>query len=89
MTGTRPWSGQLGTGSGNGLIEFGIPTDFKTKNTTIEAGYVAKAWNVKLQYLDSKFTNGEQSAQWTNFYMAEPARHSRCSRRTTTLRSGR
>ena len=69
MTGTRPWSGQLGTGSGNGLIEFGAPTDFKTKNTTIEAGYATKAWNVKLQYLDSKFSNGEQSAQWTNFYM--------------------
>jgi outer membrane protein OmpA-like peptidoglycan-associated protein len=69
MTGTRPWSGQLGTGSGNGLIEFGAPTDYKTKNTTLDAGYATKAWNVKLQYLDSKFTNGEQSAQWTNFYM--------------------
>ena len=31
MTGIRPGSGQLGTGSGNGLIEFGIPTDFKTQ----------------------------------------------------------
>ena len=27
----RPSSGQLGTGSGNGLIEFGIPTDYKTQ----------------------------------------------------------
>lgn len=69
MTGTRPGSGQLGTGSGNGLIELGIPTDYKTKNSTIEAGYVTKAWNVKLQYLNSKFSNGEQTAQWTNFYM--------------------
>lgn len=68
-TGTRPSSGQLGTGSGNGLIEFGIPTDFKTKNTTIDAGYLGKSWNVKLQFLDSKFSNGTQNAQWTNFYM--------------------
>ena len=70
MSGTRPGSGQLGTGSGNGLIEFGIPTDFTTKNTTIDAGYVAKSWNVKLQYLDSKFTNGVPTTQWTNFFMA-------------------
>ncbi len=69
MTGTRPSSGQLGTGSGNGLIEFGVPTDYTTKNTTIEAGYVAKAWNIKLQYLDSKFSNGTPNAQWTNFYL--------------------
>jgi hypothetical protein len=68
-TGIRPGSGQLGTGSGNGLIELGIPTDFKTKNTTIDAGYLGKSWNVKLQFLDSKFSNGTQNAQWTNFYM--------------------
>ncbi len=70
MTGTRPWSGQLGTGSGNGLIEFGAPTDYKTQNTTIDVGYLGKSWNVKLQYLDSKFSNGAETAQWTNFFMA-------------------
>jgi hypothetical protein len=68
-TGTRPGSGQLGTGSGNGLIELGIPTDYTTQNSIIEAGYVAKAWNVKLQYLDSRFSNGQGTARWTNFYM--------------------
>ncbi|MFO1303385.1 MAG: MtrB/PioB family outer membrane beta-barrel protein [Burkholderiales bacterium] len=68
-TGTRPSSGQLGTGSGNGLIEFGIPTEYTTKNTTIDAGYIGKSWNVKLQFLDSKFSNGIQNAQWTNFYL--------------------
>jgi hypothetical protein len=68
-TGTRPGSAQLGTGSGNGLIEFGLPTEYTTKNTILEAGYVAQTWNVKLAYLDSKFNNGIQTAQWSNFYM--------------------
>ncbi len=69
-TGVRPSSGQLGTGSGNGLIEFGLPTDYKTKNTTLEAGYKGKTWNVKLGFLDSKFnSNGSDTAQWGNFYM--------------------
>ncbi len=68
-TGVRPGSGQLGTGSGNGLMEFGVPTDYKTKNSTLEAGYTGKTWNVKLAYLDSKFSNSIDSMQWTNFYM--------------------
>jgi hypothetical protein len=68
-SGTRPGSGQLGTGSGNGLIEFGVPTDYKTKNTTAELGYAGKSWNVKLGFLDSKFTSNAGTMQWTNFYM--------------------
>ena len=68
-TGTRPGGAQLGTGSGNGMIELGVPVEYKTKNATIEAGYTAKTWNVKLGYLDSRFSNGIGSFQWTNFYM--------------------
>src|SRR5512137_992184 len=68
-TGTRPGSGQLGTGSGNGLIEFGIPTEYKTKNALFEGGYTAKTWNVKIAFLDSKFSNSIDTMQWTNFYM--------------------
>ena len=68
-TGVRPSSGQLGTGSSNGLIEFGLPTDYKTQNTNIEAGYKGKSWNVKLAFLDSKFDDKNQTAQWANFFM--------------------
>ena len=55
MSGVRPQSGQLGTGSGNGLIEFGAPVDYKTKHTTLEAGYTGETWNVKLGFFDSQF----------------------------------
>ena len=69
-TGTRPGSAQFGTGSGNGLIELGVPTDYKTKNATAEIGYAAKSWNVKLGFLGSKFSSGEGTMQWTNFFLA-------------------
>ena len=68
-TGTRPGSSRLGTGSGNGMIELGVPVDYKTRNATVEAGYTAPTWNVKLGYLDSRFSNDIKSFQWTNFYM--------------------
>ena len=69
MNGVKPGSGQLGTGSGNGLIEFGVPVDYKTKNTTIEGGYNSRQYGFKLAYINSKFTDANDTLQWTNFYM--------------------
>ncbi len=68
-TGIRPQSAQLGTGSGNGLIEFGAPVEYKTKNAIFEAGYAGRSWNFKVGFLDSKFSNSIDAMQWTNFYM--------------------
>jgi len=67
--GIKPSSGQLGTGSGNGLIELGAPVDYKTQNATVEGGYNTKQYGFKVAFLDSKFTDGNESFQWTNFYM--------------------
>ena len=67
--GIKPGSGQLGTGSGNGLIELGVPVDYKTQNTTIEGGYNSRQYGFKLAFIDSKFTDANDSLQWTNFYM--------------------
>jgi len=69
QSGIKPSSGQLGTGSGNGLIELGAPVDYKTQNTTIEGGYNTKQYGFKLAFLDSKFTDANDSFQWTNFFM--------------------
>ena len=46
--GIKPGSGQLGTGSGNGLIELGMPVEYKTQNTTIEGGYNTKQYGFKV-----------------------------------------
>ena len=67
--GVKPGSAQLGTGSGNGLIELGVPVDYKTKNALIEGGYNSKQYGLKIAFIDSKFTNGNDSFQWTNFYL--------------------
>jgi hypothetical protein len=67
--GTKPGSAQLGTGSGNGMIELGMPVNYKTQNATLEGGYNSKQYGFKLAFLDSKFTDGNDTAQWTNFYM--------------------
>ena len=68
-TGVKPSSAQLGTGSGNGSIELGAPVDYKTKNTTIEGGYNSRQYGFKVAFLDSKFTDNNDTFQWTNFYM--------------------
>ncbi len=68
-TGVKVNSGQLGTGSSNGIIELGMPVDTMTKNATIEAGYTGKTWNIKLAFLDSKFDSGVGQVAWSNFYM--------------------
>ncbi len=68
-TGVKPSSGRLGTSANNGFIELGAPVDYKTQNTTIEGGYSGKQYGIKLAYLDSKFSDGNDAFQWTNFYM--------------------
>ena len=69
MQGVRPQSGQLGTGSGNGMIEFGAPVDYKTKNLSLDGGYSTKRGGFSVNLLNSKFSNSNDLMQWTNFYM--------------------
>ncbi len=69
MEGVRPQSSRLGTGSGNGMIEFGVPVDYKTKTYSLDTGYSTKEGSWRFSVLDSKFTNGNPLMQWTNFYM--------------------
>ena len=38
---------------------------------TLEGGYNTKQYGVKLAYLDSKFTDANSYASWTNFYMRD------------------
>jgi hypothetical protein len=67
--GVRPLSARLGTGSGNGLIEFGGPTDYKTKDFTMDGGYSTKQGSVSVNFLNSRFSNAVDTMQFTNFYM--------------------
>jgi hypothetical protein len=69
MQGVRPQSAVLGTGSGNGLIEFGAPVDYKTKNASLDGGYTTKRGGFSVNVLNSKFSNSDDLMRWTNFYM--------------------
>ena len=69
MKGVRPQSGVLGTGSGNGLIEFGAPVDYNTKTASLDGGYSSKRGSFSVNVQDSKFSNSNDLMQWSNFYM--------------------
>jgi len=69
MQGTRPLSGRLGTGSGNGMIEFGAPVDYMTKDATLDFGYSVKKGSISVNVLNSRFSNSIDTMQFTNFYM--------------------
>jgi hypothetical protein len=59
----------LGTGSGNGLIEFGAPVDYKTQTASLDGGYSSKRGSFSVNVLNSKFSNRNDLMNWTNFYM--------------------
>lgn len=69
MQGVRPLSARLGTSSSNGMIEFGAPVDYKTQDLTLEGGYSVKKGSISVNFLNSRFNNGVDSMQWTNFFM--------------------
>jgi len=69
MEGVRPQSARLGTGSGNGMIEFGAPVDYKTKTVSLDGGYSTKEASFSVNVLNSRFSNNNNLMQWTNFYM--------------------
>jgi len=69
MKGVRPQSARLGTSANNGMIEFGVPVDYKTKNFSLDGGYSTKEGSWSFNILNSKFSNSNDMMQWTNFYM--------------------
>ncbi|HVQ62394.1 MAG TPA: MtrB/PioB family outer membrane beta-barrel protein [Burkholderiales bacterium] len=69
MQGVRPLSGRLGTSSNNGMIEFGAPVNYQTKDATLDFGYSVKKGSISVNYLNSAFNNSVDTMQWTNFYM--------------------
>lgn len=69
MKGTRPVSGMLGNGSGNGFIELPAPVNYKTTNLSIDAGYTAKRGQINVSVLRSMFSNSNAQLNWWNPYM--------------------
>lgn len=64
--GSKVGSAALGTSPGNGFMDLALPVAYTTNNISGEAGYSTSKTHFAVNYLYSKFDNGNQSVQWTN-----------------------
>ncbi len=67
-SGTKLGSSSQGTSPGNGYVDLLFPTEYTTKNATVEGGYNTKAMHFAVSWLTSKFTNDNESITWNNGY---------------------
>lgn len=68
--GSKLQSYAQGTSPGNGMVDFAVPVDYTTKNLSFEGGYATKQMHLSLNFLSSKFENGNKLLRWTNAYFA-------------------
>jgi MtrB/PioB family decaheme-associated outer membrane protein len=64
--GSKVGSAALGTSPGNGFIDLALPVTYTTNNISAEAGYSTTKMHFAVNYLFSKFDNGNQQVNWTN-----------------------
>ncbi len=64
--GTQPKSGALGNSPGNGFMDFAAPVSYTTSSASGEVGYSSLTSHFALNYLYSRFENGNPTLQWTN-----------------------
>jgi len=68
-TGTKPGASSQGLSPTNGFVELAFPVEYKTKNTTLEAGYNTKTIHAAISWMLSKFDNDHESFNWTNGFL--------------------
>jgi len=61
-------AGSNGTSPGNGFNEKPFPIDQKTKNLTVEGGYVTKEAQLSLAFMHSNFANNNDLLRWSNAF---------------------
>lgn len=66
FSGTKVGSGANGTSPGNGFTDLAFPTDYKTDNVGVEAGYQSGKATFSLRWDYSKFNNSNDTLRWTN-----------------------
>jgi hypothetical protein len=64
--GSKVGSAALGTSPSNGFIDLALPVSYTTNNISAEGGYNTRSMHFAVNYLYSKFDNGNQGVQWTN-----------------------
>ncbi len=71
FSGTKVGSAALGTSPGNGYVDLAIPTQYKTSNWGAEAGYQTSKATYAIRWDYSKFSNSNDTLQWTNAYFGK------------------
>jgi len=64
--GINVFAGAQGTSPGNGFVDLPSPIDYTTRNYTAEAGYAGTSGHVAVNFLHSKFSNGNDVLRWSN-----------------------
>ncbi|MBK6981447.1 MAG: MtrB/PioB family outer membrane beta-barrel protein [Betaproteobacteria bacterium] len=57
---------------GNGQIDIAFPTEYTTRNATVEGGYSSKTMQFAVSWMTSKFENDNKFVDWNNgFYLGQ------------------
>ncbi len=68
QSGTKLGASSGGMSPGNGQADLAFPTEYTTRNATLEGGYSAKTMHFALSWMTSKFENDNTFVDWTNGY---------------------
>jgi MtrB/PioB family decaheme-associated outer membrane protein len=75
LDGTKIGSAALGTSPGNGFTDLAFPVSYTTNTAAAEVGYTTRSMQFSANYMYSKFTNDNDSLQWTNPFFGNNLDH--------------
>gem|GEM_PF-3966913 len=68
QSGNKLGAASGGMSPGNGMADIVFPTEFSTRNASVEGGYAAKTMHFSVSWLTSKFENDNEVVNWYNGY---------------------
>lgn len=66
QSGSKVGSSSQGMSPGNGYVDLVFPTEYSTRNASVEGGYNTKKMHFAVSWMTSKFENDNESITWTN-----------------------
>lgn len=66
QSGSKIGAASQGMSPGNGFVDLAFPTEYTTRNWSVEGGYGSKTMLITAQWLTSKFDTDNEAVNWTN-----------------------
>jgi hypothetical protein len=66
QSGSKMGAASQGMSPGNGYVDLAFPTEYTTKNWTVEGGYKSKTMLLTASWMSSTFDTDNTSVAWTN-----------------------